>query len=46
MSMSIYISSTSEDLADHRSEAMHAILSSGHRPVAMEHYAAEDVVPI
>ena len=43
--MRIYISSTSEDLADHRLAVISALQRSGHTPVYMEHHAAGDRAP-
>jgi hypothetical protein len=40
--LQIFLSSTYEDLIDHRLAAMEAILAAGHIPAAMEQFAPED----
>jgi hypothetical protein len=42
----IYVSSTSEDLADYRKEVSQALRRLGHEDVAMEYYVAEDARPV
>lgn len=44
--MRIYISSTSQDLADHRKRVMQVIRLLGHTPVGMEDYTASTRPPI
>ena len=43
---SIFISSTLEDLTKERQQAMNAIVSAGHFPVAMESFTAGDELPL
>ncbi len=43
--MKIYISSTTEDLAEYRITVINALQRSGHTPVCMEHHAAGDRAP-
>lgn len=43
--MRIYISSTTQDLTNHRRVVIEALRRAGHTPVCMEDHAAGDVVP-
>lgn len=43
--MRVYVSSTSQDLEDHRRAVIEILLRSGHMPVCMEHHPAADVYP-
>lgn len=43
--MRIYISSTTQDLTNHRRAVIEALRCGGHTPVCMEDHAAGDVVP-
>jgi len=40
--LQVFLSSTYEDLIDHRLAAMEAILAAGHIPAAMEQFTAGD----
>lgn len=42
----IYVSSTSEDLADHRAKVIEALRLAGHDLSVMENYVARDIYPL
>ena len=46
VSMKVYVSSTSEDLADHREQVNRIVRQSGHEAVAMEDYVATGRPPL
>ncbi len=46
MTMRVFVSSTSEDLNNHRKEVIQAIHLMNHTPVAMEYFPAADATPL
>ena len=46
MSMKVYVSSTSEDLAEHREQVNRIVRQSGHEAIAMEDYVATGSRPL